>query len=241
MKKTIIALLALSGIAMAAEYTGAITLPSASTYWHKGTAGDNQSNWADSTSNINITAASVYGTLVHPSNAAPGHIYYGCANGNNYASGDVVVSTNDDKSINFNTAARGGNGGEFVALTLSMDSVLAPRKTTADELVSVTFTFTNNVAAGAYSAWGYTNEATEVSSLAGPTATAVGENTFVLTADKLAELDELIFVIGNAKTNTQVTNLSVTATFAEKSVPEPTTGSLSLLALAGLCARRRKK
>ena len=47
--------------------------------------------------------------------------------------------------------------------------------------------------------------------------------------------------IGNVAYAMLGNNLMLTGTLANGSVPEPTTGTLSLLALAGLCARRRKK
>ena len=212
--------------AQAGEYTEAITLPGTSTYWGKGSTSGTNSGFADSTSTINITANAVYATLVAAPNAHPDNLYYGVANGNNFGNGDVVITTADDKSISFNTLARGGNAGEYAAITLSMDSVFAPRKADTDVLTTVTFTFTNNKAAGAYSAWGHVKDATEVVSLGGgAAATKAGVNsiTLSLTADVWANMDELVFVIGNDKNDTQVTHLSVTSTFADAPVAESLT------------------
>ena len=240
MKKTLIAMFALAGMAMAADvYTDVLTLPASSTYWGKAASGDEASDhWSDSTSKNTISATFVNYAFVAAPNATTGKIYYGCANGNGYGEGDVVISTAEDKSISFNTTGRGGNGGEYVAITLSGADLIAGRESDKDTLTGVTFAFTNNVAAGAYSAWGYTDGDETVTKLS-VNETAAGTNTITLTGTQLKDLDRVIFVIGNATSNTQVTNLSVTSTFTP-AVPEPATATLSLLALAGLAARRRR-
>ncbi len=242
MKKTLIAILALSGLAMAegVTYSETLTLTTTSTYWGKGNSrsgDDDPAHWSNSTANDGIAADYVYYDFIAAPNATTGMIYYGVANGNDYGSGDVVISTAADKSISFNTLARGANGGEYVALTLSKEDLTIGAHTIGDTLVEVTLTFTNNVEKGAYSAWGYTKGATSVTNLGGVQNTASGENTLTLTESDLMNVDKLVFVIGNAKNNTQVTGLSVVSTFK---TPEPATATLSLLALAGLASRRRR-
>lgn len=60
--------------------------------------------------------------------------------------------------------------------------------------------------------------------------------------EALNNTDKLVALlrVGSKGVTTDLKAASYTATY-NQSVPEPTTGSLSLLALAGLCARRRKK
>lgn len=70
------------------------------------------------------------------------------------------------------------------------------------------------------------------------------ETTLEFTPEQLASLkdtDKLVVLLreGSAGNTWTVSSMQYTATTSN--VPEPTTGSLSLLALAGLCARRRKK
>lgn len=242
MKKTLfmLACAALVAPAFAVEgeyYTKAITLPSSSIHWNKTSAGSGTTGWSDASSTINIPATAVYGTLVAAPNATTDVIYYGCANGApGYGSGDVSITTSADKSISFNTVGRGGNAGEFVALTLSIESIMGEADASHHTLSELVFTFTNDITKGAYSAWGYTLGDSEVTALSAAAATQAGENTISLDGADLEGMDRIIFVIGNDKVNTQVTGLSVKATFA----PEPATATLSLLALAGLCARRRR-
>lgn len=69
-----------------------------------------------------------------------------------------------------------------------------------------------------------------------------GQTTFSATDELAAKgaIDPSSY-IGNLAYALQGSNLVLTGTLNGGNVPEPTTGSLSLLALAGLCSRRRRK
>lgn len=245
MKKTIITVIALSGMATAADtYSDVLTLPETSTFWSRDTSGAGLDGFDDRYANTNIAACAgkVFLAFVAAPNIPDGGanaLYYACANGNdNVASGDVTIASNQDGSIGFTMEARGGNAGEYVALTLPHNTIYEGRESDKDILTGITFSFTSSLAKGAYSAWGYTKGESQVTLLGEVKSTAADTNTLTLTAEQVKDLDRVIFVIGNEATKISVTNLKVTSTFT---VPEPATATLSLLALAGLAARRRRK
>ena len=230
MKKTLIALLALSSVAMAD--TEVLTLP---TNVSKITGGQINSNRPfEQISNYTVTK--VESIISQIGTVEGGNVYWGTCQGANPGD-DVSALTIVPGMINVAMKARSGYAGEWV-----MVSVVAPENTTA-----LTLNFTPDKTVGC-AIFNYNTENSTLTLLNTP-AIYSGNQAAIVTAEELAlgTNDIIMLAIGTqvsggatggATVNLQ--NMKLTATVASP-VPEPTTGSLSLLALAGLCARRRKK
>ena len=107
---------------------------------------------------------------------------------------------------------------------------------------SITLTFTTDKALG-YSLWSYD----------GTTATELIGNTYVATGDVSVTYDKALvepsqlFVLwtanpsGEGNTNASGGTAVNVSNIGVSYIPEPATATLSLLALAGLAARRRRK
>lgn len=112
---------------------------------------------------------------------------------------------------------------------------------------AITLTFANDNKVG-YSLWSYdaaTSTATELIASTGLTSAGTVEVTYD-TADVKSSTLFAVWTAnpstGNAGGGTaiNISNIGLSYT-AAPAVPEPTTATLSLLALAGLAARRRRK
>ena len=228
MKKTIITLLAICGVAGAAP----LTLPDSDDFtWIAGSnaSGIGTGSSAEIIQNLAaaITADNIGNTDLTGWFGGTGQAY---AQNNEIA----ITATNS-----FEFVSRPSRGGEYVALGVSLEEAAS----------AITLTFKNDKKAG-YSLWSYdatTSTATELIATTGLTTADTVEATYN-TADVNPST---LFVVwtanpstGNAGGGAKVTisdiALSYTAALAAPAVPEPATATLSLLALAGLAARRRR-
>ncbi len=212
MKKTIIALLALAGVAAAAPLT--LTSPA------NGTLASSNAEVAWSEAYSTLTSWELSFTLT---DAALGDaILFGTDRDGSGAAG-YILSTNTDGSLEVyarnigvdysnSTAAGVVTAGTPVAITFSF---VADENQYTNEIVGGTFT----VKAGeATSSWAVTS----------------GLGYTDLTNNSVSRF----WTNSGAE---QFSNITVTKLDNNMVVPEPTTATLSLLALAGLAARRRRK
>ena len=237
MKKTFITLLALTGIASAAT---SITLPESSDYtW---VAGSNASGIgvgatsADIVQNLAaaITASNIGNTDLTGWFAGTGQAY----DANDYGADVSITSTNS-----FTFKCRPALSGEYVALGVELTEA-------AD---SITLTFANDKKAG-YSVWSY-DESTSTATELIPNTGLTAAGTVNATYNTATVAPSQIFVVwtanpstGNAGGGQAITISDIALSYeaaanvpATPGVPEPATATLSLLALAGLAARRRRK
>lgn len=155
--------------------------------------------------------------------------------GQNYAQtsyNDITITS----TSSFTFKSRPALSGEYVALGVSLEEAAS----------AITLTFTNDKKAG-YSLWSYdaaTSTATELIATTGLTTAGTVEVTYDATDVEPSTL----FVVWTANPstgaeggNTLVTISNIGLSYATAPIPEPTTATLSLLALAGLAARRRRK
>lgn len=233
MKKTLITLLALAGVAGAAQ----LTLPGNDDFtW---IAGSNASGIGTGSSAAIIQQLA--SAITNPNIGNTDLTGWFGGTGQSYAQGDyndiAITGTNS-----FTFKSRPILSGEYVALGVSLEETAS----------AITLTFTNDKKAG-YSLWSYdatTSTATELIATTGLTTAGTVEATY-----NTANVNpSTLFVVwtanypgtGNAEGgNTPVTisdiALNYTAVPAAPVIPEPTTATLSLLALAGLAVRRRRK
>ncbi len=235
MKKTLITLMALAGVAAAAP----LTLPGTDDFtW---IAGSNASGIGSGSSaaiiqNLAaaITADNIGNTDLTGWFGGTGQAYAQ----NSYPNDIAITSTNS-----FTFVSRPALSGEYVALGVSLEETAS----------AITLTFSNDKKA-AYSLWSYdatTSTATELIATTGLTTAGTVDVTYN-TADVNPST---LFVVWNANPSTgnagagavvTISDIALSYTAApavpeSPTVPEPTTATLSLLALAGLAARRRRK
>ncbi len=230
MKKTLITIIALAGMACAADSTP-LTLPGSSDFtWIAG------SNAAGIGTGASADIVQKLATAIGDTNLTGWFGGTGQAYGADSYGSDISIISESS----FSFTCRPALSGEYVALGVSLEETAS----------AITLTFTNDKKAG-YSLWSYdatTSTATELIASTGLTTAGTVEATYN-TADVNPST---LFVVwtanpstGNAGGGQKVTisdiALSYTAAPAAPSVPEPTTATLSLLALAGLAARRRRK
>lgn len=230
MKKTIITLLAICGVAGAAP----LTLPDTDDFtWIAGSnaSGIGTGSSAEIIQNLAaaITADNIGNTDLTGWFGGTGQAY-----GQDSDNEITITATNS-----FTFVSLPSRGGEYVALGVSLEEAAS----------AITLTFTSDKKAG-YSLWSYdatTSTATELIATTGLTTADTVEATYN-TADVNPST---LFVVWTANPSTgaesngakvTISNiaLSYTAVSTAPAVPEPTTATLSLLALAGLAARRRR-
>lgn len=226
MKKTIIALLALAGVAAA----DVITLTPGNAYTPV-SGGQINANRPFTSANDYTSSdlKSIIDVIADPTLAG---WYAGVGQGQaNYPQSDVTLT-----DTGFDFLCRSGVSYEFV-----LAFVEAPEDTTA---LTMSFTSTYNVSA---SIWTFNKETESITLLLDRTA-STANTPFTVTVDnlQLGSDDMIVFAwsgsaVGgtNGGTKISVTDVAMSATTAP--IPEPTTATLSLLALAGLAARRRRK
>ena len=226
MKKTIITLLAICGVAAAAP----LTLPGTDDFtW---IAGSNASGIGTGSSaaiieNLAaaITADNIGNTDLTGWFGGTGQAYAQ----NNYPTDIAITATNS-----FTFVSTPSCGGEYVALGVSLGEAAS----------AITLTFTSDKKAG-YSLWSYdatTSTATQLIATTDLTKADTVEATYN-TADVNPST---LFVVWTANPSTGAEKGGQKVTISDialsyTAVPEPTTATLSLLALAGLAARRRRK
>ncbi len=231
MKKTLITLLALAGVAGAAQ----LTLPGNDDFtW---IAGSNASGIGEGSSAAIIQQLA--SAITNPNIGNTDLTGWFGGTGQGYAQNNDITITGTNS---FEFVSRPRYSGEYVALGVSLEETAS----------AITLTFTNDKKAG-YSLWSYdatTSTATELIATKGLTTAGTVEATY-----NTANVNpSTLFVVwtanypgtGNAEDgNTTITisdiALNYTAVPAAPVIPEPTTATLSLLALAGLAVRRRRK
>lgn len=227
MKKTIITLLALAGVVMGE--TVPLTLPSNTTATYG-------IDWQDG----NIT-----NILNNIQDKDPG--VYVASNINNLSNYGVNgegtwINTNNVATITL--CGRHRAGGDYMAL------ILNPEFTEGTQVSSLTFS------AGAISGVVSTyqlqvgicsGEESTLSSVVEYSTDENGASVTLTLSDGFVwkEGDKIVAVLkggsGNATDAYTISGISITAEAMPPAVPEPATATLSLLALAGLAARRRRK
>lgn len=236
MKKTLITLLAICGVAGAAQLTlpdnGDFTWIAGSNASGIGTGASAEivQQLASAITNSNIGNTDLTGWF--------GGTGQGYDANSSYASDIAITGTNS-----FTFKCRPALSGEYVALGVSLEETAS----------AITLTFTNDKKAG-YSLWSYdatTSTATELIATTGLTTAGTVEATY-----NTANVNpSTLFVVWTANPSTgnagggqdvTISDIALNYTAAPAApvspvVPEPATATLSLLALAGLAVRRRRK
>lgn len=236
MKKTLITLLAICGVAGAAQ----LTLPGEDDFtW---IAGSNASGIGTGASAEIVQKLAAAITADNIGNTDLTGWFGGTGQGHgansSYASDIAITGTNSFKFL-----CRPALSGEYVALGVSLEETAS----------AITLTFTNDKKAG-YSLWSYdatTSTATELIGITGLTDAGTVEATY-----NTANVNpSTLFVVWTANPSTgnagggqtvTISDIALNYTAAPAApvspvVPEPATATLSLLALAGLAVRRRRK
>ncbi len=229
MKKTIIALFALAGVA--AADTVPLTLPGADDFtW---IAGSNASGIGTGSSAeiIQQLASAITDSTIGNTDLTG---WFG-GTGQAYAQtsyNDITINSTNS----FTFKSRPALSGEYVALGVSLDEAAS----------AITLTFSNDKKVG-YSLWSYDSASATATELIGTTGlTAAG--TVEVTYDAAEVKPSTLFVVWTANPstgaeggNTQVNISNIGLSYSTAPIPEPATATLSLLALAGLAARRRRR
>ncbi len=231
MKKTIVTLLALAGVAAAADSTS-ITLPGQDdAHWIAGSNASGITGSSLTAENIQQLAAFLVSKEPGKGNTDLTGWFYGTGQG--YASDSdygVDISISSANSFQFMTRPRLSD--EYVALGISL----------GEEASSITLTFVNDKKVG-YSLWSYdatSKTATQLIGYTTPEASTVKEPVKVTYDTAEVKPSQLFVVWSSAPGNgtTLVSNIGLSYTPA---IPEPATATLSLLALTGLAVRRRRR
>lgn len=222
MKGTLITLLVLAGLASAA--TKSITLPGKDDFtWVAGSNASGIGNGPSSTEVMGQFINSVGNDKVG---------WFG-GTGQSYTSGDYGSDISITSNNSFTFTSRPGLSGEYVALGIELPD--------AAQGITLNFTTSNKVG---YSVWSYNSTTKSVTKLIA--------NTYVDAAKSVEAgytsapvTDDMLFVVwtanhssGNAGKGIAVSVSNISVSYE---VPEPATATLSLLALAGLCVRRRRR
>ena len=227
MKKTIIALLALAGMAGAADSTPiAITLPGSDDYtW---IAGSNANGIGTGASAEIVTKLATAIT-----SAGADQVGWYAGTGQAYGANDYGSDISVISSTSFSFKSRPALSGEYVALGVTLP-------VNADS-ITLSFDTTNKLG---YSVWSYDGTtATELIGLtyqSGSGSVSQTYNTATVDASQLFVLWTANHPSGNVGGGNAVTVSNIALSYTP-AVPEPATATLSLLALCGLAARRRRK
>ena len=246
MKKTLITLLALAGVAIASEpvtfnTNTTITLSNATIlgahttgmHWEvidsKNVAGPSLTNLLkEETYNVLTTNNAWY-------------CFSGAAN-TSVEEGDYSF-TNNTHVLGKKT---GGNQGTLLTYTLNVSELFSGDYTDGYEqtITGVTFTTTTTGTIGDnyYTAFVISSDGTATCLRNGVNGYSLSDNPTLAASNLELGADDKLMILyrqGN-NTKTTITGLSITATGSAALIPEPTTATLSLLALAGLAARRRR-
>ncbi len=240
MKKTLITLFALTGIASA---TTSITLPEASDFtWVKGADSRADDTYVISRADLKAGNIENFAEVVAKANKDLTGWFGGTGQGheaNHDGGGELTMQSQNS----FSFVSRPAYNGHYVVLGVNL----------TETAKSITLTFNTDNTVG-YSIWSYNAETSEATQLTDYVTTSTGKvtneyNTAVVNPSQL-------FVVwttrghneggvgGGTTINISKIALSYEAAAnvpATPAVPEPATATLSLLALAGLAARRRRK
>ncbi len=245
MKKTLITLLALAGVAIASEpvtfnTNTTITLSNAAILGEHTTSMKWEvidSKTEAETSLTNLLKEETYSVLT-TNNAW--YCFSGEAN-TSVEDGDYSF-TNDTHVLGKKT---GGNQGTLLTYTLNVSELFSSSYTADYEqtITGVTFTTTtSSLGDNYYTAFVISSDGTATCLREGVGGNSLSNTTLSASNLELSADDKLMILYrqGN-NTKTTITGLSIAATGSAALIPEPTTATLSLLALAGLAARRRRR
>ena len=229
--------MALAGVAMGADVS--ITLPEKTDFnWVAGTESniyateDTNTTPASSLTTTSVTANNIvkFATYLSTNETDLSGWYGGTQGGhdsNSTQSSDISIA---DSGFTFNS--RSGIGGEYVAMGISKEINATS--------ITLTFSADNNVAC---SLWSYNTQEKTATCLSKVDATMNGTLSYT---ESVLDTSQIFVVWGsrpsegalNGANPITVTNVSLQYAPA---IPEPATATLSLLALVGLAARRRRK
>ena len=225
MRKTLITLMALAGVAVAGE---ALTLPDSDDFtW---IAGSNASGigTGSSAAIIENLAAAITADNIGNTDLTG---WFG-GTGQAYVQSSYPTDISITSSASFSFKCRPALSGEYVALGLTKTFTAS----------SITLTFTTDKKLG-YSLWSYDGTTATATELIANTYVDAAKDVSVTYDAALVEPSQLFVVwtanhpSGNAGNGQTVTVSNIGISY----IPEPATATLSLLALAGLAARRRRK
>ncbi len=259
MKKTIITLFALSGVAAAEPFLPDLLNQDKSLNidWLTYTAGLNGLTGNDSSK---LTEADVTDFFKKATNltASGWHAQIGGAQngGDPYGVGkesiaesEVYVSAEDAFSFH----GRQAYGGEIVACSVSASSLISEKDVVSSLTLGFSTEATTNKIVFTLWAWDGKNatslmggatvnsETLDNDALAYEFSGNTKSNTISIAGLSLDKDDTIIAVWGASSAGTVYTVSGLTSTYTTAPIPEPATATLSLLALAGLAARRRRK
>ncbi len=257
MKKTIIAFMALAGVVAAAETSVDIVtsmMPEvkpafsvASTEinlsWDptfKGNAAEEATAMTDAFSSLGINSTGYYTFNQY---------------GNNQNSGSITLNSGVLSIGAPSSNDSGSNSGSmFYAAIVSVADLLQGKE--FDDLNDITLTLKGD-SHGSNDSWfsiysmdttntlttivelAYNNDGTTSLKSNGDSNSWNGTNSYTIQADALEATDKVVLLVRHSgSSNLEFTDMYATANLT---VPEPTTATLSLLALCGLAARRRRK
>lgn len=229
MKKTLTALLVMACCTAGAE---TLTLLPA---LDSATRIDSQpTSWNEGIGNSGISADAVAACLTtSTSPLLESGWHWGLANTDDDKPEDLTMS-----ETGFSFYGRRNYGGEYVAATVKVEDLLGGEEGVVS---SITISFDATVQTSmTFSAWVWDGTTATALIEAGNPGTSFAET---VTGLSLEAGNTLLFVYGDNSgggANT-ISNLTSSYTLATVTVPEPATATLSLLALAGLAARRRRK
>ena len=257
MKKTLIALVALSGLAMADTVTNTVDLSDLMSV-ETGVVfgGDNSLNTQSGTT-VSAEALADFTTMSQYVTAT--NTWY---TDNNYSNVNNGAKPTDAYGITMITDGPAPATGHcsWIAFAYQLDSATLADMAEAESSLAITFNVKvsggNNNNKGQGVAFNLLTAANNITQAqygnTSGTDTAAEDVTLTLSAAKVAQLaatgtnQNLIFLMTDTDNVTgtneywTVTNMKLTYNTPAPVVPEPATATLSLLALAGLAARRRR-
>ena len=251
MKKTIIALIALAGVsgAVTEDTVNVVTslMPNATPTWcGSGSDSTMDLSWDSTFSGSAADEAAILTTVFDDFNIASDGYYAFNQYGHGKNSGGITL-TNDILTIN--GPSSNGSGSMFFVAVVSVSNLL--HEADFASLNSITLSLTG-VSGSSSDSWfsvysmDSAKELTTILELAVNGDSSLkswsGTKTYTINADSLEASDKVVLLARhNDSAEANVLKFSDIKVTANLSVPEPTTATLSLLALAGLAARRRRK
>lgn len=233
MKRTIITLMVLgAGISCAAD-SESYTLDILPEF---GSATFITSSWNATLGNPSSTGDTMADALQDAVGAKGTGWYWGVGDGKGNDAGvknDVSLDA-EDNSLKF--TGRYAYKGEYVIAVVAVADVLSGNTDATIGHITLSFDTNQRATSARYSAWLYNG--TTTTELIAPTAIQLGFNSVSVGNLEIEATDKIFFVFNDNSGGVpnKLENLKAVAL-----IPEPTTATLSILALASLAVRRRRK